>query len=371
MAKIAYIGIKGLPSKGGAERVVEAIVKRISNRHELTVYCSNDYNSRDTTMPGVRLVHLPTLGGKHLKSPSLFLLSSFHALLFGNYDIINIHNVEASFVLPLLRLKYKIVATSHGGTVRGARSKWGSIAKKIMAWTEYPFVFLSNVTTSVSETDSKYFKDKYNRKVVYIPNGVEKQPVMDRQVMRPFLKSLGVEDNNYILFAAGRIDPTKGCHLLIEAFQTLNLDMKVVIVGDLNQEPEYGKKMRQIADERFVFVPFTESKEKLFGIVQSCRIFVFPSIKEAMSMMLMEVASLGVPLISSDIPENKSVLGKHGVYFQSEDSYDLARKLNWAIDNPMEIEQVALEARKFVEQAYSWDKISEIYDQLYQKLYED
>ena len=54
--KIAFIGIKGLPSKGGAERVVEAIVQRLSGQHTLTVYCSRYYTGPEARVPGVRLV---------------------------------------------------------------------------------------------------------------------------------------------------------------------------------------------------------------------------------------------------------------------------------------------------------------------------
>ena len=43
--KIAYIGIKGLTSKGGAERVVEAIVRRLATQHVLTEYCSQNYTA--------------------------------------------------------------------------------------------------------------------------------------------------------------------------------------------------------------------------------------------------------------------------------------------------------------------------------------
>ena len=50
--KIAYIGIKGLPAKGGVERVVEAIVDRLREKNELTVYCNSRYTPEGTESPG-------------------------------------------------------------------------------------------------------------------------------------------------------------------------------------------------------------------------------------------------------------------------------------------------------------------------------
>ena len=102
--KIAYLGIKGLPARGGAERVVEAITQRLADRHEITVYCSRRYSDENSSVRGVRLVRLPSLAGKYTFMTSLDFLAAWHALLYGDYDLIHLHNIEAGFILPLLRL---------------------------------------------------------------------------------------------------------------------------------------------------------------------------------------------------------------------------------------------------------------------------
>ncbi len=77
--KIAFVGVKGLPSRGGAERVVEAITDRLKGKYELTVYCNSRYTPKGAIFPGVRLIRVPTLKGKHLQPFSLFILSALHA----------------------------------------------------------------------------------------------------------------------------------------------------------------------------------------------------------------------------------------------------------------------------------------------------
>jgi glycosyltransferase involved in cell wall biosynthesis len=86
-----------------------------------------------------------------------------------------------------------------------------------------------------------------------------------------------------------------------------------------------------------------------------------------MSMMLLEVASLGVPLICSDIPDNKAVLNKYALYFRSNDADDLARKMQWAIANPAAMRDYAQDARIWVRDNFSWDKIVANYESLYEK----
>jgi hypothetical protein len=135
VAKVAYIGIKGLPSKGGAERVVEAIVHRLKHRYDLTVYCNSRYTPKDTNIPGIKLIRIPTFPGKHLQPLSLMLFSTFHALFFGDYDFIHLHNAEACFVAPILRMRYRIIATSHGPAYE--RQKWGKIAMILIGAIDY------------------------------------------------------------------------------------------------------------------------------------------------------------------------------------------------------------------------------------------
>lgn len=367
--KIAYMGIKGLPSKGGAERVVEPIVQELKDRQELTVYCNRRYTSSDTKLPQVNLVRIPTLPGKHLQPVSLFILSALHALFKGNYDLIHLHNVEACFVLPLLRLRYRVIATSHGSPVRAARSKWGCVARTLMGLTEYPYLLLSNCATSVSWCDAEYFEQRCRRrKVLCLPNGVKEYPVSQRAALSA-LEQIGLKPGKYILFAAGRIDPTKGCHLVLEAFyRLLPHDMKLVIVGDLSQVPHYSQNIQNMADDRTLFIPHIAEKEKLFGIVRNCRLFIFPSLVEAMSMMLLEVAVMGVPLICSDIPENKDVLGKHAIYFQSRNAQDLAKKMQVALEHPDLMARYAADAQSWVKSRHSWEGMVKGYEALYEKI---
>ena len=89
-----------------------------------------------------------------------------------------------------------------------------------------------------------------------------------------------------------------------------------------------------------------------------------PSV-EGMSMMLLEVASLGTPLVSSDIPENATVLPQHALFFKSGDADDLRRKLDWALYHHDEMRDLGRKARRWVMKNYHWDSIVSQYEALY------
>lgn len=366
--EIAYLGIKGLPFGGGAESVVDGVVRHLDpNAFHATVYCDERMVPRGVTIPNATLVYVPSLPGKYLRATSHFISAAIHALWHGDYDVIHLHNVEASYILPFLRAKYrKIVATSHGQAQ--SREKWSKIAKWLMALMEYPFVRIPGEVTCVSETLASFYERRYGRKIRYIPNGVDGQTPQDQAFLDEVMQKYGLEPG-YLMFAAGRIIPSKGAHTLLEAIQDPDLaNARVLIVGDSNQMPEYGAQLKRLADDRVTFVPFIADRHDLFALVQCSRFFVFPSTIEAMSMMLLQVSSLGVPIVYSDIPENLGVLGDLGTVFKAGDSGDLRAKLKFAWENPQAIEATAKEAQEHVRTHFSWDTIAGDYAEVYAQL---
>jgi glycosyltransferase involved in cell wall biosynthesis len=363
--RIAYLGSKGLPSKSGTERVVEGIVSRLSGRHVITVYCDARYTPNGTKVDGVRLIRIPTIKGKHIQPVTLFFLSALHAL-FSRYDVIHLHGTDACFTLPLLRMRYRVVSTVHGTPGRIMRAKWSRLARFFIRMMELPFIYLSNCRTSVSRLDAEFLEARYKREVLYIPNGVDDNARVDLSSADRKLIEAGLHPGHYLLFAAGRIDPSKGCHLVLEALNHLEKPLKLGIVGDLNQVPSYSAQLRQMADpDRVVFFDPVSDQALLFGMVKQARLFVFPSISEGMSMMLLEAASVGVPIVCSDIPENKSVMQDNVLCFNSGDAFDLADRIRWALDHRDEMAELARRARTHVMAAYSWRQIAAQYEQIY------
>jgi glycosyltransferase involved in cell wall biosynthesis len=357
--KIAFLGIKGLPSKAGADRVVESIISYLNKEYDISIYCSNLY-SRDYKSDKFNIIKVRNLGGKYLFSFTLFILSAIHALIFKNFDLIHLHNTDAGFVIPLLRLKYRVIGTSHGYPYK--REKWNNLAKNFLKFSELIFFRFSNLITCVSKSITKELKDKYKKNIYFIPNGISNPIIKEDNLI---FEKFKLKYREYICFAAGRIDPTKGCHILLNAFNKIKNNIDIVAIGDFSHKKDYSETLFHMADERAKFVPFIEDKEILFGIIKKAKLFIFPSTVEAMSMMLLEVASLGVPIICSDIPENMSVLEDHTTYFQSGDDMDLAKKIEFCLEHYDEVLEMSSNARKWVIKQYNWKNISRKYKNIY------
>jgi len=363
--KIAYLGIKGLPAKGGAERVVEGLVSYLNHDYDLYVYCSRFY-SRDFVSKSAHLIKIRHLPGKYLHSSTLYLLSAIHVLFSGRYDLIHIHNSDAGFIVPLLRLRYRtVLGTCHGYPYKMA--KWGKKAKLFLRISECLFIRFSFAVTCVSKTISNELRSKYGGKITFIPNGIEQIERLPSPARNHNYDYLPNKD--FICFAAGRIDPTKGCHILLKALSKIKTETKCVIIGDFSQNPEYSKALfRMASQDQVTFLPFIEDRYELFEIIRKSKIFVFPSAAEAMSVMLLEVAAIGIPIICSDISENKDVLEEHAVYFKTDDSLDLAKKIDFVFANDAIHLDNAQKTKSWLLETYNWLTVSRSYASLYDSI---
>lgn len=364
--KIAFIGIKGLPARAGVDAVVEKVATSFDHdKFEAIAYVSSREVPKGTVVPGVRLIRVPSVPGKFTRATVTFLMAALHALFFGDYDVINVHSIETSFVLPLLRLRYKVVATSHGLTslVPDEYNQWGK-GKYFFKACEYPFMHLANIRTSVSLPDAKFLESNYGREVKYLPIGIQ-LPELKFDEAREFLARHNLEPGNYMIFTAGRNIPRKGCHFVLEAMQDIDNDLPLLILGDSAFDPEYHNLLLSLADDRARFGGFIADKGLLFALIQMSCLFLFPTTYEAMAATLLEAAALKTPLIASDLPENRAVLPNEALFFKSGDVDDLREKLAWALNNPHEMHKLALRAENIVREEFQWASVIQQYENLY------
>jgi len=363
--RIAHLGSKGIPSRGGTERVVEAVARRqAAAGHRVTVYGSRLVCSSGV-VAGVRVVALPAAAHKYLGPVLLQLAGAAHALVAGGYDVVHLHGAENGFILPFLRLRYPVVTTNHGPAY--LREKWSGPAKALIRAVDGLSVRLASRATAVSAVQAEALSRRYGREVAAIPNGVDPGEEVDEEGAERLLAGLGLARGEYLLFAAARVDPTKGCHTLLEALARLPEPPPLLVVGDLDHAPGYEERLRALAGGLPVsFVPRLDAKPVVLGLLRGARLFVFPSEVEAMSMMLLEALCQGAPTLASDIPENTSILPQGFPVFRAGDAGALAAALTELLTTAPEARRRAADAaREWVSARYGWGEIARAYEAAY------
>ena len=363
--RIAVLGIKSLPAKAGADRVVEKLLENYSRSNEYYIYLMNNGNGQKLSCDNnLHYIYMPFFGGKHLKAFSYFFFCSLHYLFKNKYDVAHIHNSDFGLFTNLIKIKRnaKIIGTFHGDPY--LRAKWSRFAKQFLIMSEYFFIKNADLLTTVAR--SKVQKINGRKKIVFLPNGLEKN-TNDNNDPEFVEKTFGVKKHDYFLFACGRLDSTKGLHHLIDAYMQGDFDHPLLVIGDFSHDKMYSKKIEAVASRNKNIILKKEllSKEDLLNTIKNAKIFVFPSEVEAMSMVLLEAISCSVPVICSDIEENIDIVGTDYKYrFQNKNASDLLEKINSAI-NDEQLDSCVTKLHVKVEKDFDWKEIAEKYEQLY------
>ncbi|NCN07533.1 glycosyltransferase family 4 protein [Candidatus Falkowbacteria bacterium] len=355
--KIALIGQKGIPAKqGGIEKHVEELSIRLAEAgFDVSVYSRPHYSGKNIkTYKNVKLIYLPSLNTKTLDAISHTLISTIHAL-FQNYDIIHYHGVGPSLLswLPrILKPNTKVVATFH--CLDRKHQKWNWFARLMLAMGERSACYFPHQTITVSKTLKKYCEYRFDKTTNYIPNGVS---LNQDEANLNILKQYNLEKDSYI-FTASRLVRHKGIHTLIEAYNKIQTTKKLVIAGEGANTYEYVKELKQLAagNKNIIFVG-EQINGNLKALFANAYLFIQPSEAEGLSIALLEAISYNLPVIISDIEENKEVAGNRTTSFKNKNANDLAKKIDFAINNYKQIKINTELAKKAVDKEYDWNNI--------------
>ena len=360
--KVAMIGHKRIPSREGG---VEIVVDELSTRMVDLGYQVDAYNRygkhtagkkfdqrRGKYYHGIRLITIPTPKSSALNAIVYSFLATIRAL-FGGYDVIHYHAEGPCTMLRIPKLfGIHVVATIHG--LDWQRSKWGNFASRVLKFGERTAALNADEVIVLSKNMQDYFKKVYDRDTHYIPNGICRPELKKAELIK---KQYGLEKDGYILFLA-RIVPEKGLHYLIEAFQQLNTDKKLVISGGSSHSHEYMDKIRKMAseDNRIIMTDFVHGQclEELYS---NAYLFVLPSDVEGMALSLLEAMSYGNCCVVSDIEENMEVVGRNAVPFHKSDVSDLKNRLEELLLNPRQVKAYQETSQEYICNKYNWDYV--------------
>lgn len=352
---IAVIGLKGLPAFGGAAAVGENIIRQLHRDYDFTVYSTSSHTNLDSgDFDGIcTQIVFRSIGHKKLNTLFYYLKSLFHALFLSRYDLIHLHHRDAAFIVPLLRLRYRVVLTTHGMILTEKWEKYTSLFE----FQDKLFLRFVNKITAVSLKDLRFLQNvlTWRNDIVHIPNGVTGIAEVSKKYQR-------------ITFAAGRIVPAKGCHIFLNSLREITYEHEILIIGDHSQVSDYYEQLQNIAAslKNIRFTGLVKDKSQLFELIGSSQLFVYPSLIESMSMVMLEVASIGVPIICSRIPENLDVFDEDEVlYFEPGNIHDLSVKIKYALSHDENMKARAEKAMNKLVNLYLWKDIAQKYSAVY------
>ena len=198
-------------------------------------------------------------------------------------------------------------------------------------------------------------------KSVHISNGVDLDrfaPYNTKDNLRRPLKG----DPYKVVLAVGAFTEQKRLDLVIKAVAKLK-GVRLVIAGgggDKKQEiTDYGLKILGKKRFKIVSVPFEEMPE----VYRAADVFTLPSAPtEAFGNVLVEAMASNLPVVATDDPIRKEIVGDAGILVDPTRTEDYAKAIKEALERDW-----GKRPRKQAEK-FDWDKIAERYEELFQTL---
>jgi glycosyltransferase involved in cell wall biosynthesis len=166
---------------------------------------------------------------------------------------------------------------------------------------------------------------QYDAQQYHIPTDVIYNPL----TLEPGSISSGTSKK---FLAVGRFSHRhKGFDLLIQAFHLFaqkNQDWTLDIVGEGVEEEMYRKMIADYGlQERITIHPFTNHIQSYYSAAQ---VYVLSSRWEGFGLVLVEAMAHGLPVVSSNLPTSKEIMGDFGLYYKNENIEELALRLEEA-----------------------------------------
>lgn len=376
MKKICFL-VDSIFSIGGVQRVTAVIAKELAKNYHVTIVTFDREEQQETSLYNLnetyihyRFFSYPPVNkfkkkicrfcsGIYLKlqpqskwSSNLYARSSFpselrNALITelkqGDYDvIIGVHAPLAARIATVRKNlpNTKFIGWIHNSfeAIFGEKSHY-YIGKKRCRHYVYQFKKLDDVVVLCHHDADSYsqYDNSFRPSVIYNPLTLPPGKVA-QGTSKKFL-------------AVGRFSRQhKGFDLLIEAFHLFaqnNHEWCLDIVGEGEEETLLDNLIQKYhLGERILIHPFTNSIQYYYSHAQ---IYVLSSRWEGFGLVLVEAMAHGLPIVSSDLPTSKEILGKFGLLFENGNILDLAKKLEDAthIDWHKKSEEAVAIAKNF------------------------
>ncbi len=290
------------------------------------------------------------------------------------FDYIHIHfPLCGAFLVNIhRRIQQKLIYTSH--VTFNSKNNLNVAGKLTFFLDIYVAKRCNKVIALNSKLGEKFFLNGVKKINVLInSNGVDVEEFNPSNFSIDIINKYGVNGKNIILFV-GRIVKIKGVQNLIESINIIkNKDSKSIknlaclLIGPTAlssiSELEYDKVRSLIKKyELEKIIRFTDAipYEDLVKLYASSDIVVIPSIQEGSPLVLLEGMASKKPIIGTKIAgiSEHIVDGWNGFIVDIDDSEQLAEKLIFLLDHPLERQRMGLNSRKYAEESLDWVKIS-------------
>ena len=356
------------PLGGGGAKVVYGLTKEMATLgHEVDVVTMGFRElPKQERLNGVNIYRVPCLRTREsiCSTPEMV----FYALSVIPFALRLIkskpyHINHTHFIFPdglvsyLLKkiTKLPYIITAHGSDVPGYNPDRFRLEHKILSPLWKKIVSDTNQLVCLSETLKALVNKRYSGdNISVIPNGI------DIDIFQPTKKK------HKRILVVSRMFERKGIQYFLKALEGLELDHEINIVGD----GPYLQILKQMADGQSKKIKFwgwlEHTSSELKVLYETSSIFVFPSESENFPIVLLEAMVAGLAIITTKDTGCEEVVGDCAILVERKSPLSIKKALQSLLNDPDKCSKLGQDARKRLEDNFSWNAVAEKYADLYE-----
>lgn len=173
--------------------------------------------------------------------------------------------------------------------------------------------------------------------------------------------SLGIARDAPVILAVGRLEPVKGLIHLLNALPLIAPKAPGVVVLIAGKDGSAGHDLRKAAMGSPCEVRWLGHRSDVPDLLAAADVLCFPSMREGSPGTLIEALAVGCPVVATDIPPNREVLGEGAACVarlsRVADPEDLSAAILQSLGDPAASMLMAAEGRARFESMFTIDKI--------------
>lgn len=332
--------------------------------HDIVMYCRRSSFPRAMRVPsyrGVRLVYVPSPGGKNFSGLIATLFAVVHALATGRFQIFFFVNVGMGHHAALCRLFGRKTIMNVNG-LDWTRAKWGPVAKWYFLSAAHSAVRFCNELVTDAEAMRQFYVDRFGKETTMIAYGADVESSTRPELIRQF----GVEPDEYYLIAS-RLIPENHGDMIAEAFLQSGSNKKLLIAGGANYDSPFHARLRELSGESVILAGHIDDQDVIRELHCNCFAYVHGHSVGGTNPSLLKAMGYGNCILALDTVFNREVLADGGLFFP-RDSGVLADMMRGLEIDPETVARLRLMGPARVIANYTWEKIAGQYDVLFREV---
>ena len=332
--------------------------------HDVVMYCRRGSFPEAMRVPeykGVRLVYVPSPGGKNFSGLIATLFAVMHALAFGRYEIFFFVNVGMGHHAALCRLFGRKVVMNVNG-LDWTRAKWGPVAKWYFLSAARSAVRFCNELVTDADAMQVFYREQFSKETTMIAYGAYVQSSEHPELIGQY----GVTPDDYYLIAS-RLIPENHADLITEAFLESESKRKLVIAGGANYDSPFHRKLRSLAGDRVILTGHIDDQEVIRELHCNCFAYLHGHSVGGTNPSLLKAMGYGNCVLALDTVFNREVLADTGLFFP-RDKKALAQLIDDVEADPALVHELRRKGPERIVANYTWEKIALQYDVLFREV---